>query len=146
MIRFALKCANAHDFDSWFASAAAFDRLKAAGGLACPDCGSSIVEKAVMAPRVSVSTPAQPSSARSLREMPPEGAMRQDVLERLRREVERKAEYVGRDFADEARAIHNDEAPARSIWGEARGDEARALIEDGVPVAPLPFKPTRKLN
>ena len=64
----------------------------------------------------------------------------------LRRKVEENADYVGADFATLARAIHDGDAPERSIWGEARPDQARALIEDGIPVAPLPFMPSRKAN
>ncbi|HSF62903.1 MAG TPA: DUF1178 family protein, partial [Paracoccaceae bacterium] len=64
----------------------------------------------------------------------------------LRREVEANSEYVGVEFATEARRIHAGTAPERAIYGEARPEEARKLIEDGVPVAPLPFLPARKVN
>ncbi len=135
MIRFALRCANAHDFESWFRSAEAFDRLQAAREIVCPDCGSAEVGKAVMAPNVAAAQP------------PHEAAdPRREMLARLRREVETKSDYVGRDFPAEARRIHEGEAERRSIWGEARPEEARALVEEGVPVAPLPFMPTRKTN
>ena len=137
MIRFALRCANAHEFESWFGSAAAFDRLKAAGELACPDCGTAEVDKAVMAPQVRAAPEPRPAT--------PE-AQRRALLARLRREVEAKSEYVGNEFPAEARRIHEGAAPERSIWGEARIEEAKALVEDGVPVAPLPFTPTRKMN
>jgi hypothetical protein len=87
------------------------------------------VTKALMAPAVST------------RE-----AARATALARLREEVETKSDYVGLRFAAEARAIHEGRAPERSIYGEARPDEARALIEDGVPVAPLPFIPKARAN
>jgi hypothetical protein len=64
----------------------------------------------------------------------------------MRRKVEENSEYVGMNFAAEARAIHEGAAPERSIYGETKPDEARALIEDGIPVAPLPFMPARKTN
>ena len=67
-------------------------------------------------------------------------------LAELRRKVEENSDYVGKDFAREARKIHLGDAPERAIYGEAKPDEAKALIEDGVPVAPLPFIPSRKTN
>lgn len=129
MIRYALKCREAHSFDSWFHSAGAFDSLRAAGQLSCPECGASEVEKAPMAPRVATG-----------------GDEAEHPLARLRREIETKADYVGTRFASEARAIHEGDAPNRPIWGEARPAEARALIEDGIPAAPLPFVPKSKAN
>lgn len=138
MIRYALVCDKDHRSESWFASAEAFDRLAAASQIACPDCGSHKVAKALMAPAVAT------SGERPLSQPPADP--RAEALARLRAEVEKNAEYVGMRFAGEARAIHAGEAPQRSIWGETRPDEARALIEDGVPVAPLPFLPTRKAN
>ena len=70
----------------------------------------------------------------------------QQALAELRRKVEESSDYVGMNFAAEARAIFDGEAPERSIYGEARTDEARELIDDGIPVAPLPFMPNRKTN
>ncbi len=81
--------------------------------------------------------------APSLRE--PASELEQAVT-KLRRHVEENSEYVGTSFAQEARAMHDGEAPERAIFGEAKLDEARALVEDGIPVAPLPFTPTRKAN
>jgi hypothetical protein len=135
-------CAEGHRFDSWFQSAAGFDTLHAAGHLACVVCGNAGVEKALMAPAVAVAVPA--------RMAPPEITMPRNDAERalaaLRAKIEAGSDYVGMNFAAEARAIHDGNAPERSIYGEARADEARALIEDGVPVAPLPFLPTRKAH
>ena len=68
------------------------------------------------------------------------------VLTELRRKVEESSSYVGKNFASEARKIHLGEAPERAIYGEAKLEEAQALIDDGVPVAPLPFVPSRKTN
>lgn len=140
MIRYSLKCDKDHAFESWFASAEAFDKLKAAGMVACAVCGSGVVEKALMAPAVRAERapdrPADPAPADAA----------QEALAAMRRAVEEHSDYVGDDFATEARAMHAGEARARSIWGEARPEEARALIEDGIPVAPLPFIPSRKTN
>lgn len=140
MVRYSLSCAEGHGFESWFASAAAFDDLAARGLLTCAECGSRGVGKALMAPavtplrepaRAGLSGPADP---------------REEMLARMRRHVEETSDYVGRGFAAEARAIHDGAAPERSIWGEARPEEARALLEDGIPVAPLPFLPKRQAN
>lgn len=128
MIRYDLRCTAGHGFDSWFRSAAAFDALAAAGELACPECGERRVRKAPMAPGVG------------------HGAGGEHPLARLRRRVESEAEHVGARFAEEARAIHRGEAPDRPIWGEAAPAEARALRDEGLPVAPLPFRPRSKLQ
>lgn len=145
MIRYALKCDKGHDFDSWFASAGACDRLMAAGRVTCMHCGSAQVTKSLMAPAVSqgkaAPDAAPPAKPLSVPQSPIEVA-----LTRLRKEIEEKSEYVGMRFATEARAIHDGEAPERPIFGEAKLDEAKALIEDGIPVTPLPFLPPRKTN
>ena len=135
MIRYALKCDRDHGFDSWFASGAAYDSLRAAGQVECPVCGSRTVDKALMAPALATAEPPAPRAP--------------DLAEKLaawRRHVEENADYVGLEFATEARAIHEGTAPERPIWGEAKPDEAKALIEDGVPVAPLPFIPRARTN
>ena len=136
MIRYTLECDNDHRFDSWFASAAAYDALRASGHVSCALCGSTEVSKALMAP--AVSTREAPLTAAP---SPQEQAARE-----LRRKIEENAEYVGLSFATEARAIHDGAAPERPIWGEARLDEARALLEEGVPVAPLPFQSRKRAN
>lgn len=145
MIRYALKCASDHAFESWFQSAEGFDALAAAGRVACPVCGGTEVSKALMAPSV---RPARKAAAAPAAERPlaaPASEI-EEALAALRREVEKNSDYVGMNFAAEARRIHAGEAPERSIYGEARPEEARKLIEDGVPVAPLPFIPQRKTN
>lgn len=136
MIRYTLKCSKDHSFDSWFRNAAAFDDQRAAGLVACAICGSTEVEKTLMAPAVATSEPPLTAPA-----SPVEAA-----LAALRRQVEENSDYVGMNFAAEARAMHAGDAPERPIHGEARLDEARALIEDGIPVTPLPFLPARKAN
>lgn len=161
MIHYTLKCANGHAFDSWFQSASAFDKLQAAGHVACTLCGSSEVEKALMAPRVQISSKAEiakqetpseeakPADAPASPPVPSLSEPRSDAekaIAALKEHVEKNSDYVGSDFASEARAMHTGDAPERAIWGEARGDEAKQLIEEGIPVAPLPFMPTRKSN
>ncbi len=144
MIKFSLKCAGGHDFESWFQSTEVFDTLKAGGHLACAVCGGADVEKAVMSPRVSTARdPAQVGKAGSL-SAPASPA--EQALAALRAHIDANSDYVGMEFAREARAIHDGTAPERPIHGEARAEEARRLIEDGVPVAPLPFRSGRKSN
>jgi hypothetical protein len=142
MIRFALRCAKEHTFESWFASGAAYEALREKGHVACPVCGDAAVEKALMAP--AVSQPKAPA-VRESKPMPPNPEIAAK-LEALRRHVEANSDYVGMKFAAEARAMHLGEAPARAIHGEAKIDEARALLEEGVPVAPLPFLPRNRTN
>jgi hypothetical protein len=137
MIRYALRCDREHRFDSWFGSSDDFDRLTGAGLVACAVCGSSAVEKDLMAPSVTSPAPAPDLSA-------PASPAEQKLAE-LRRRIEATAEDVGRSFAAEARRIHEGLAPERPIIGEARPSEARALLEDGIPVAPLPW-PTRRTS
>lgn len=138
MIRYALRCDRDHGFESWFGSAEAYDRLRAGGHVACPDCGSTSIDKALMAPNVTASRMKTPLTA-------PKDT-REAALAELRRRVEENSEYVGVEFAAEARRIHDGDAPERSIYGEAKPDEARRLIEEGIPVAPLPFLPKARTN
>lgn len=139
MIQYALKCADGHTFDSWFQSAEAFEKLQSGGMVSCAVCGGSKVEKAVMTPRVAASRDKKgPLST-------PASAAEQAMAE-LRRKVEDNSDYVGENFATEARAIHDGSAPERAIYGEAKLEDAKKLVEDGVPVAPLPFLSNRKTN
>ncbi|MBO9465186.1 DUF1178 family protein [Tropicibacter sp. R15_0] len=142
MIQYSLKCANGHRFDSWFQSASAFDKLQGAGHVTCAVCGTSEVEKALMAPRVNKKAEAE-SNATDLRS--PDTAA-EEALAKIKAHVEENSDYVGKDFASEARAMHLGDSPERSIWGEAKPEDAKALIDDGIPVAPLPFVPNRKSN
>ena len=147
VIQYAIKCADGHTFDSWFQSAQAYEKLAASGLVSCAVCGSARVEKAVMTPRVrparSASQTGPETPERPLSQ--PASAAEQAVA-LLRKKIQENADYVGRDFATQARAMHDGSSPERAIYGEARLDEARALIDDGVPVLPLPFGPNRKAN
>ncbi|KPP85731.1 MAG: hypothetical protein HLUCCO07_01405 [Rhodobacteraceae bacterium HLUCCO07] len=144
MIKFSLRCADGHDFESWFQSTEAFDALRAGGHLACAVCGGLEVEKAVMAPRVSKAQESTKTGQAGRLNAPATPA--EQALAALKAHVEANSDYVGMEFAREARAMHEGTAPERPIHGEARADEARRLIEEGVPVAPLPFRPGRKSN
>lgn len=142
MIRYDLKCGAGHGFDSWFKGAEAFSALQSAGQVLCPVCGTTQVEKELMAPAV---RPGRKAAA--LR--PDLSAPASDLEEKiaaLKRQIEENSEYVGMNFATEARKMHAGDAPERAIHGEAKPDEARAMIEEGLPVAPLPFLPARKMN
>ncbi|WP_281825391.1 DUF1178 family protein [Jannaschia rubra] len=132
MIRYSLKCADGHAFDGWFRSADAFDDLAAGRRVECSVCGSTDVQKTMMAPGVGgLSAPASEVEKK---------------IAALRRKVEAEATYVGGRFAQEARAIHDGEVPDRPIYGEANAAEVRDLLRDGVPVAPLPFLPKSRAN
>ncbi|MFT4012442.1 MAG: DUF1178 family protein [Paracoccus sp. (in: a-proteobacteria)] len=138
MIRYDLRCDKGHDFDGWYRDSEGFDRLRKAGQVACTQCGSVQVEKALMAPRVAAS--------RGKPDLSAPGTPQEQALEKLRRQIEENSDYVGMSFAAEARAMHEGRAPERAIHGEARLDEAKALLEDGIPVAPLPFRSRQRTN
>ena len=144
MIRFNLKCDAWHGFDSWFQNADAFSALGSAGQLACPICGSPTVKKDLMAPAVRPARKADTSAAAKPLSEP--GSELEVAIAAMKKQIEENSEYVGMNFAAEARRIHTGDAPERAIHGEARPDEARQMIEDGLPVAPLPFLPARKVN
>ena len=146
MIRYSLRCENTHEFESWFQSASAYDSLQDAGQISCPVCGNGAVEKLLMAPNVrparsaaAEAPPARPNLAEPNSEI-------EQAMAALKAQIEANSEYVGVNFVAEARKMHAGSAPERSIYGEAKPEEARKLIEDGVPVAPLPFLPKRKAN
>ena len=149
MIRYTLNCKDGHSFESWFQSADGFDSLKKANLVTCPKCGGSDVEKALMAPRLGAATdtkltPNLPAVAEPTETTP---ASPEDVaLRALKEHVEKNSEYVGMSFASQARQMHDGDLPARAIYGEAKPEEARKLIEDGVPALPLPFIPKQKTN
>lgn len=147
MISYTLKCENDHRFDSWFQSADAFDKLLLANMVTCPTCDSASVEKVLMAPRVRTARKAasRPELANQAPLSTPATDQERAIAE-LKSKVEANSEYVGMEFASQARAIHDGEAPERPIYGEAAPEEAMKLLEDGVPVAPLPFTPKRKTN
>ena len=140
MIRFSLKCSQDHNFESWFQSSEAYEKLANSGMLTCIDCGDSHIVKSLMTPKLSTKkTKIKNSLTTPLND-------KEKALANLKAEVEKNSDYVGMNFANEARAMHDGEQPRRSIYGEARPEEAKALIEEGIQVAPLPFMPKRQTN
>ena len=133
MIRYNLKCDKDHTFDSWFDGALAFEKLEKAQMLSCSVCGSTRVTRAIMSPQVSQ------SHAKTVGPLSAPASPAEQAMAEVRKKVEAESEDVGTDFANEARAMHDGDAPARSIYGEAKIADAKALIEDGVPVVPLPW-------
>ena len=134
MIVFDLRCSGGHVFEAWFASSAAYAEQRGKALVECPLCGDRGIEKAVMAPQIAAKSNSRPDT-------PSPQAMKA-ALEHLAQAQARmleKSTWVGAAFADRARAMHDGEAPVTPIHGQASMAEARALIEEGVPVAPLPL-------
>ena len=145
MIKYALSCDKAHPFESWFPDSGSYDAQARRGLIACPDCGSTRIAKAIMAPAI-VSGQNAPRSHQEGTAAPvallDERQLRlREMARHLRQEIIANTDDVGTKFPEEARAIHDGEAPARSIRGQATPEEARSLMEDGVGVVPLPFLP-----
>lgn len=137
MIRFALICDQGHDFDAWFGSGDSYDEQIEVRALTCPCCGSAKVKKAPMAPAVKRSKAAAPAEALG----PSDRKKTYAFLKGLRAHLEANAEHVGPAFPEEARKMHYGESKARSIYGEASLEEAKALHEEGIPAVPLPLLP-----
>ncbi len=142
MIVFDLKCATGHVFEAWFGSSDAYESQRAGGLIQCPMCGDGDVAKAVMAPNVAAKSNQSP-------QVTPEAlkAAMAAVAE-IQSKMLEKSEWVGTAFADKARAMHLGDAPQVQIHGQATADEARELVEEGVPVAPLlvPIVPPEACN
>ena len=139
MIRYALTCEHAHEFEGWFGSSGDFDDQQARGLIECPVCASKAVRKQIMAPAVAgTKRKGEDSSPAQVQ------AMMMEAMGRVRRHVEENFDDVGDSFAREARAIHEGKAEERGIYGQATPAEVRDLVEDGVPVAPLPPEPPKK--
>ncbi|KAB1070679.1 DUF1178 family protein [Methylobacterium planeticum] len=150
MIRYALVCEAGHGFESWFPSSDAYDDQAARGLVSCPFCDSPRVAKSLMAPGIArtdrgrAPVPGEPAPSPSPAPVPmiaePERRIRA-LLRAVRQHVVDTAEHVGPRFPEEARKIHYGEVDSRPIYGEASPDEARALIDEGIDVAPLPPLP-----
>lgn len=160
MIVFDLKCRNGHLFEAWFNSASNFEQLREAGHVACAVCGSSKVEKALMAPRISTSKKkgkapvAKTADAAGPESLSGPGRYANDPsaakaaelmgqLAELRTRIEKNCDYVGKSFPEEARKIHYGESPKRNIYGEASDGEAKALADEGVEFSRIPWAPRR---
>jgi hypothetical protein len=138
MIRYALICEQEHEFEGWFGSSADFEDQQASGLLECPVCASKSVRRQIMSPAVA-------GTKRNRSPAPqPSRAMMMEAMSRLREHVVENFDDVGDSFAKEARAIHEGKAEARGIYGQATPPEVRELVEDGVPVAPMPPEPPKK--
>jgi hypothetical protein len=152
MIRYALRCERDHTFESWFQSSSAFDSQVKRKLVTCPVCGSAKIEKAIMAPQIvskkrresTAPAPAQASDAPSPGPTPLMMAQESKLrakLKELRDHIIKNADNVGDSFPNEARKMHYGEIEHRPIYGEASADEARALIDEGIEVSPLPVLP-----
>lgn len=142
MILFDLKCGGGHVFEAWFKSSASYDEQRSGGLIACPVCGDGEVGKAVMAPNVAAKGNRRETSA------PDALKAALAAIASAQAEAIKDSTWVGTAFADTARAMHTGEKPVTAIHGQATREEAKALVEDGVPVAPLlvPVVPPEVLN
>lgn len=153
MIRYALICDNAHEFESWFSSSASFEDQTKRGFVTCPVCNSAKIERAIMAPNVARTdldaratgpapeAPAPASAPAPVALMGEKEKAFREMLTALHQHVREHAEHVGPRFADEALKIHHGETEARAIYGEATADDARMLQDEGVDFLPLPRLP-----
>jgi hypothetical protein len=152
MIVFNLRCRKGHGFESWFKDGASFERQAKRGLVECPVCGDTKIEKALMAPRLAgtkksrkaapeapAAAPASVPVAFGADPATAKAAELHKELGKLREHVEKNYENVGKDFAEEARAMHYGEKPHKPIYGDTTPDEAQALLEEGVPVARVPW-------
>jgi len=145
MIKYALACEQAHEFESWFPSSEAYAEQRQRGFVTCPVCNSPKVDKQIMAPRVARTdrerVPAVPAAPQPMAILSEKERELRAMLRAMREHVTKNAEDVGERFPDEARKMHYGEVEHRSIYGEASPAEARALIEEGIEVHPLPLVP-----
>lgn len=148
MILYSLCCSKDHGFDAWFANSDAFDKQAKKGIVVCPICGDTKVRKAIMAPRIAKGAgkkePAPQVPATAPAPQPGNHVMApqmREMLMELRKQVEANCDYVGTDFAEEARKIHYGETEERGIYGEASDADAEALREEGIEVGRIPWLP-----
>jgi hypothetical protein len=133
---FNLSCDNEHAFEGWFASAEDFDRQQEEKLVECPVCGSHSVRKLLSAPRINLG--AEAPQDKQVVAMPNDATM-QSLLLQMARHIQANTEDVGERFPEEARRIHYDEAPKRSIRGLASREQASELSDEGIEVLPVPF-------
>ena len=168
MIRYTVRCEAGHEFEGWYRDSKTYETLQAAGAVSCPDCGSTVVRRAPMAPALSgtkatqrsapapdgqddgatadspaaspvpAAGPGLPVSAEDTKKVHVMGKIREAMVE-IRRHVEKNADYVGPKFADEARKIHYGETQERSIYGEATDAESDALRDEGIEFGRIPW-------
>jgi hypothetical protein len=152
MIRYTLRCDRGHAFESWFQSSSAYESQEKRKLVNCPACGSAKVERAIMAPQIvskksreaAVPAPAPAADVTAPASTPLMMAQERELrakLKELRDHIVKNADNVGERFPNEARKMHYGDIEHRAIYGEASPDEARALIDEGVEVSPLPVLP-----
>ena len=151
MIRYQLQCDKDHSFEAWFTNSAAYEEQVKRKFVTCPECGSTKVTKAIMAPNVGVKgnkksdlpvPTTQPTSPVPVD--PKVAAAHQEILSamrKLRKVVEDNAEYVGPRFAEEARKIHYKESEEKGIYGEASPSDVNELLDEGIEIHALPLLP-----
>jgi hypothetical protein len=156
MIRYALVCDHGHTFESWFADSSAYDKQVKRKLIACPQCASTEVDKAIMAPRLSSSkrrqAPAELAPAAAPDKSPaapvailsPQEQELRSKLKELREHLTKNADNVGPKFPEEASKMHYGEIEHRSIYGEASPDDAKRLAEEGIEFHPLPILPEER--
>ena len=157
MIRYSLNCDKGHEFESWFASSAAYDKQARRGLVSCPQCGSAKVEKAIMAPRlarkdkstpivapVEQAAPAPAATPAPVAMISPQEKEFRAKLKELRDHLTANADNVGKKFPEEARKMHYGEIEHRSIYGEATPQDAKELHEEGIEFHPLPVLPEER--
>ena len=139
MIVFDLRCPQSHVFEAWFGSSGAYEDQRARGLLSCPVCGDAEIVKAVMAPNVSPKGNSR--AVAKTDETPTPAAIKaaMKALAQAQAKALEKSEWVGASFPERARAMHAGDVPAAPIHGQTSLAEAKSLIEEGVPVAPLPL-------
>ncbi len=146
MILYQLQCDSEHQFEAWFKDSQTYDKQAKRNLLTCPICGSTKVGKALMAPRINKSRNVSPSiagdsvPAKGVNVSPQNEELRKKLKE-LRAEIEKNCDYVGDQFAEEARKIHYGEADAKNIYGEASLEDAKELVDEGVDFTPIPWLP-----
>lgn len=138
MIKYTLSCDGGHSFDGWFSSSADFDRQAELGLVSCPVCGSASVAKELMAPSVSTSRKKDEAKVLMMDQARKEAVAK---IRELVTAIRENSDDVGEKFPEEARKIHYGEAEERGLIGKATADEARALLEEGIEIAPLPVLP-----
>lgn len=134
MIVFDLRCSKEHVFEAWFKDSAAFEAQTKGRKVACPACGDTKVEKAPMAPRLSTKSSDGDGPSENMVQFV-------EAMGELRRQVEENCDYVGDQFADEARKIHYGESDPHNIYGEATNEEAESLVDEGIEVQKIPWAP-----
>jgi hypothetical protein len=150
MIHYQLRCGRSHGFDGWFNDSASFEKQAKRGLIECPECGGTDIERALMTPAVSkrealpvpVTAPTPPVPvAAAEKAAAPVPAKVLAVLQRMRAEIEKRCDYVGPDFADQARAMHRGEVEPKGIYGETTDEQAESLADEGIAVTKIPWVP-----